>query len=81
MKPGQYWEILISNLFILWVNANDAYDLKTRKSIMSLITTILGVTVHWQIRNQFYITAQSTYSELRVFFTVTIVNCYLQVVV
>ena len=80
IEPGKYIEQLISNLREMYVDADHARDLKTRKSITRVLSAVCGVLIHWHMGKQTCVTAHSTDAEIRVYYTAEQINKYLRMV-
>ena len=80
LEPDKFIEQLIANLLEIWVDADHARDLKTRKSVTSIIVTMLGVAVHWHMSKQTCIASHSTDAEIRAFYQAVKMNRYLRMI-
>ena len=79
-KPGKFLEHVLTNLTHIYVDADHARDIKSRKSISSIVVAIHGVIVHWIMAKQTCVAAHSTDAEIRAFYTAVQLNKYLRCV-
>ena len=73
-EPGKFDERITSNLSELYVDADHASDVKTRKSVSCILAAIVGVIVHRRMGKQSCIAVNSTDAEVRAYFMGTQLN-------
>ena len=74
----QFDEHIIHNGLELFVDSNHAHVVDDLCSISCILFTFLGITVHWKVGKQTFITTHSTDSEVRTFYIVTKMDEYLR---
>ena len=80
VEPGKFIEQLISNIREMYVDADHARDIKTRKSVSCVLSAVCGVLIHWHMGKQSCVAAHSTDAEIRAYFTAVQINKYLRMV-
>ena len=73
-EPGKAIEFVMSNMLEMGVDSDHARDIKTRKSVSSIIVYLLGVAVHWHMGKQSCVAAHSTDAEIRAFYSAMLTN-------
>lgn len=65
---GEFEEKIILNNLEMFPDANHARGVDDRRSITSIIFTLLGVAIHWKVNKQPALAVHSTDAEIRAFY-------------
>jgi hypothetical protein len=68
---GKFDEITISNGFEVFLDADHAADQRTRRSLTSIMTLLIGVSVDWKMEQQSRIATCSTDAEMITMYAAT----------